>query len=197
MISSNYNKGFTMTFKNGLTISVQFGRGNYCENRFSQDHKMNTPGTVSSNDAEIAIWDSDGVDFNFGSDENQSSVVGFMDSDEVSEWIQKVKSAESIKSLGNTKLTLEIIRSYGFDWSLCDTDCGDTAINFETPNGFRLFGFTVIDNESIDTDELNGLDSFISIRTVQELDEFLKLSFGEVIEKLDTENVEFDKHEYL
>ena len=27
------NKGFHITFNNGLTISVQFGAGNYCSNK--------------------------------------------------------------------------------------------------------------------------------------------------------------------
>ena len=31
MLVSTLNKGFQLTFENGLTISVQFGSGNYCE----------------------------------------------------------------------------------------------------------------------------------------------------------------------
>jgi len=32
MLKSTENKGFHLTFQNGYTISVQFGRGNYCMN---------------------------------------------------------------------------------------------------------------------------------------------------------------------
>lgn len=45
-------KGFHLTFANGLTLSVQFGRGNYCQNRnITSDEQF-----LSSKDAEIAIW---------------------------------------------------------------------------------------------------------------------------------------------
>ena len=33
MLKATQNKGFSLTFENNLTISVQFGYGNYCENR--------------------------------------------------------------------------------------------------------------------------------------------------------------------
>lgn len=67
--------GFKMTFENGNTISVQFGWGNYCENRGESK-----PGCVN---AEIAIWDSENKWFDFGSD----SVKGWCTPDEVAEWI--------------------------------------------------------------------------------------------------------------
>jgi hypothetical protein len=63
MFKTNQNKGFTMTFKNGITISVQFGAGNYCERRsmtapIQGEMKMNM---VESKTAEIAIWDKEGA----------------------------------------------------------------------------------------------------------------------------------------
>ena len=56
------NRGFHITFDNGVTVSVQFGYSNYCSNRdldksIETQGKPNTPQT--SNTAEIAIWDSD------------------------------------------------------------------------------------------------------------------------------------------
>ena len=36
-LSINNNKGFHMTFKNGLTASVQWGLGNYCDNHFNYE----------------------------------------------------------------------------------------------------------------------------------------------------------------
>lgn len=51
-------KGFQITFDNGWTVSVQFGPGNYCENRNESlsfytdiDHR-----NAVSRDAEIAAW---------------------------------------------------------------------------------------------------------------------------------------------
>ena len=60
MFTSTRNRGFQMTFKNGLTISVQWGTGNYCERKNLQtsyrgDMDAATP-IVESADAEIAIW---------------------------------------------------------------------------------------------------------------------------------------------
>lgn len=83
----NSNKGFTITFKNGWTISVQFGKGNYCEvgyiggfggERSKENH--------FSSDCEIGIWDENRNWFNFGNDE----VKGYCSPEEVSEWIYKV-----------------------------------------------------------------------------------------------------------
>lgn len=57
--NSGTGKGFKMTFKNGITISVQFGIGNYCENYIHlTKNKMNE---VCCEDAEIGIWDKDGI----------------------------------------------------------------------------------------------------------------------------------------
>ena len=85
---STNNKGFQMTFENGWTISVQFGWMNYCDNhnhpdgyQFSQKND-----TVESNDAEIAIWDSNGQWYNF----NYDTVKGYCSTNEVAEWISKV-----------------------------------------------------------------------------------------------------------
>lgn len=50
----NNGKGFTMTFSNGVTISVQFGTGNYCDNRDAiQTDKR---GDTFCENAEIAVW---------------------------------------------------------------------------------------------------------------------------------------------
>ena len=52
-------EGFSMTFENGLTISVQFGIGNYCT-RNEKDEAISS---------EIAIWNEDGKWFDFGNDQ--------------------------------------------------------------------------------------------------------------------------------
>jgi len=85
MFRANHNRGFQMEFKNGVTISVQFGTGNYCERRninapIQSEMKMDR---VESNTAEIAIWDKEGTWFNFGHDQ----VKGWVDVDEVARWI--------------------------------------------------------------------------------------------------------------
>ena len=52
------NKGFHITLPNGVTISTQFGGGNYCDN-YNYPIGRNERG-LECRDAELAIWDKDG-----------------------------------------------------------------------------------------------------------------------------------------
>lgn len=96
---STLNKGFQMTFENGLTISVQFGGGNYCKNRNNDFMAESKIDVVESPNAEIAIWDEHKRWFNFGGDE----VKGYVSPDEVAKWIYKVSRAKSIKTIKRIK----------------------------------------------------------------------------------------------
>ena len=92
MFRSMQNSGFQMVFQNGYTISVQYGPRNYCERRDSNDSGPITPAELGalrweSKDAEIAIWNSDKVWYEF---ENGEEVKGWCSPDEVAEWIGKV-----------------------------------------------------------------------------------------------------------
>ena len=99
MFKITQNKGFQMTFKNGMTISVQFGVGNYCgqrnleKNRWSEIAKTNN--IVESDTAEIVIWDKEGTWLSFGSD----TVKGWCDTDEVASWIIITTAATDINDL--------------------------------------------------------------------------------------------------
>ena len=97
MIKSTYNKGFQMTFDNGLSISVQFGAGNYSSNRdLSKPSGVEMKKAVTeATSAELAIWDENNVDFHFKEGLNK----GWVQSDEVAIWIAKVQRAKDIKSL--------------------------------------------------------------------------------------------------
>jgi hypothetical protein len=53
--------GFQIVFDNGITISVQFGRGNYCEHKMNKDLEFGRfIDNHESNDAEIALFDHNG-----------------------------------------------------------------------------------------------------------------------------------------
>lgn len=108
--TADYNKGFSMTFDNGLCISVQFGFGNYCDNNHfpgmsnPTDH-LKLRQTTSSN-AEICIWDTNSREdadgtytvnetFNFGHD----TVQGYIETNEVAEWIYFVSQAKDLQDL--------------------------------------------------------------------------------------------------
>ena len=58
MFSISDNKGFQITFENSYSVSVQFGPGNYCENKdLPYNHGEEVP---MSNTAETALISPDG-----------------------------------------------------------------------------------------------------------------------------------------
>jgi len=79
--SKTYGKGFQMTFENGNTISVMFGRGNYCSNRGGNIEKDGN----WSETAEICIWNESGKDYEFAPGRN---VEGWISANDVSKWVQ-------------------------------------------------------------------------------------------------------------
>jgi hypothetical protein len=94
--------GFQMTFSNGLTISVMFRGGNYCEHR-NEDYdfakrKMEEEGRHNSPDAEIAIWDESNKWLRFDYD----SVKGWVSADEVGGWITRIMAAKDLADLQST-----------------------------------------------------------------------------------------------
>jgi len=56
-----HNKGFHITLKNGWTVSVQFGWGNYCDNYNNKPEELKNYGMIpySSNTAEVWAWKND------------------------------------------------------------------------------------------------------------------------------------------
>jgi hypothetical protein len=94
---STYRPGFSMRFENGWTISVQWHTGAYCERRkFGHqiddfnDRPEGRGQAAESTNAEIAIWDSQGNWYDFENDQ----VLGYLTSEEVLEWMNKVKQFE-------------------------------------------------------------------------------------------------------
>lgn len=54
-------RGFWVTFRNGWSVSVQFGRGNHCQRAMGSEHDdVQSGGYWTSPDAEIAIVDPGG-----------------------------------------------------------------------------------------------------------------------------------------
>ena len=94
LTASSVNGRHFNSSENGITISVQFGTSNYCDRRnmatsYRGDMDAATP-IVESTTAEIAIWDENGKWFDFGSD----TVKGWVDVNEVAEWIYKCSTGE-------------------------------------------------------------------------------------------------------
>jgi hypothetical protein len=93
-------KGFTITFDNGLTLSTQFGPGNYCENRnkyFDLEFSVRSivAGEKGSKTAEIAVigpdkeWMTEKV-LGSGTDD----VIGWIN---VSDWLEIVNKVANYK----------------------------------------------------------------------------------------------------
>ncbi len=102
MIRIKNNKGFHLKFDNGLTISVQIGVGNYCNNK---DYTKiidfeRTQITVECYDAEIAIWDEENTWFSF---DGGDIVKGWVTTQEIGIWIDKVRRAKNIKTIKRIK----------------------------------------------------------------------------------------------
>lgn len=88
-------KGFQMKFANGWTASVQWGNGNYCDNRnmrYSPTANIEA-GAKGSKTAEIAAWDASGEWYNFGAD----TVKGYCTPDEVATFINMVSNFKENK----------------------------------------------------------------------------------------------------
>lgn len=89
-------RGFHMTFENGLTVSVQFGPGNYCENHDAMDFSI---GKIwSSKNAEVAVLQNlDFLNANYFLPEESADwcddVVGQLNTSEVVDLLVRVRNA--------------------------------------------------------------------------------------------------------
>ena len=94
MFTASRNKGFTMKFNNGFSISVQWGTSNYCSVRdFTTDGdyelKQNHWESIT---AEIAVFDNNGGFVAIGKDD---VVIGWVQADNVAKCITIVQSAQT------------------------------------------------------------------------------------------------------
>lgn len=78
--------GFHMTFTNGNTVSVQWGKYNYCDVETSVEHGE---ATHLGKNAEIAAWDKDGNWYRFPGD----NVLGYQTTNNVASFINFVATS--------------------------------------------------------------------------------------------------------
>lgn len=93
---STMRKGFQMTFENGLTASIQWGAGNYCDNHFPADRDFSFSKDAESNTAEIAVFDNRGEfldpqDFFPYEISNDGEVAGHLTPSEVVDFLVAVR----------------------------------------------------------------------------------------------------------
>ena len=98
MFSASGNKGFSITFENGNTVSVQWGPSNYCdptcdEGRDAAHDAPQKSDAWKSETAEVAAWDKDGNWHNCGGDQ-------------VKGWLSPAEVVEFINFAANNKLDI-------------------------------------------------------------------------------------------
>ena len=87
-------KGFQMTFENGVTLSVQFGPGNYCENRSTDDLELPRKKSLwKSKDAEVAILLPDGEFYQI---QEHDQVEGWQTVEDVCKWIELARNLVTV-----------------------------------------------------------------------------------------------------
>ena len=105
--SNSEGRGFHLTFDNGWTISVQFSGGHYCDNKNESydfaKHRMLSGRTMSSSNAEIAVWSNSGPNNGELIRLQDDCVRGWTTTDEVAQVIHKLRTAKS--TLTNKEMT--------------------------------------------------------------------------------------------
>ena len=104
-INESQSVGFNLKFSNGWTVSVQFGDHNYCDNYkniqspFEYAAREVGPEALRCKNAEVAAWH-DVVDPKTGDSEEEwydfgtNTVKGYLDADEVSDFIHMIRNLE-------------------------------------------------------------------------------------------------------
>lgn len=97
MMKITENKGFQMTFENGLTISCQMGSNNYCSNRDFKGYLREMYQRVTEcNNCEVAIWDEENrwltgeIFKEMGLESTEDAVAGWVDTMTVAKLIAYV-----------------------------------------------------------------------------------------------------------
>ena len=96
-ISITGKKGFQISMANGITVSVQFGPGNYCEMRDTDFAAPEETDFWASQTAEVAAFITECADEGCG-DRDWVHVDGF-EGDDVSGWNDADKVAEFISKV--------------------------------------------------------------------------------------------------
>lgn len=93
---STMRKGFHITFENGLTASVQWGAGNYCDNHFPDDMDFSCSKDARSDTAEVAVFNGgdfmDIIPFLPEDCSSDGTVAGWLTPEQVVDFLMNVKN---------------------------------------------------------------------------------------------------------
>jgi len=90
-----------------------------------------------------------------------------------------------------TQLTWEILDDYGFRKEVTHPDHDDTEITYYLPNNVLLSQLSVISNESVKLDNLQGFCDYLEINTKEDLDKILTMTYEEVVIELADKHSDF------
>lgn len=90
MFTITAGKGFQITFDNGVILSVQFGPGNYCENKDLDFDIPKKERFYRSKNAEIAIILPNGEFYQF--EESEDQVQGWQNVEDFCKWLDLAKN---------------------------------------------------------------------------------------------------------
>ena len=89
MFATCQNKGFHITFANGVTISVQFGPGNYCARKDAESDSTSGQSYWESDTAEVAILLPGGEFYRIS---EYDDVIGWQTAEDVAKWIEVARN---------------------------------------------------------------------------------------------------------
>jgi len=96
----------------------------------------------------------------------------------------------------STKLSLELINSYGLKKQSYQPDWDDRGYEYTFPSGIVLSGLFMCNNEPCELDCLEGLDGYIYIDTEEEFRNLIEMSLDETFEMIEKDNPKFDREEF-
>ena len=104
--------GFQLDFPNGWTASVQFGPGNYCENKNKDRWTNYSIEFMESNTAEVAAW--------LTAYTTTRRYFTFEDGQEVKGWQNTEAVMEFLNMISNLDIKKHMVakRPYDFDWGV-------------------------------------------------------------------------------
>jgi hypothetical protein len=83
------NKGFHIKFENGATLGVQFGPGNYCNQRKVGYNAPSVSFQWECENAEVAIFLPDGKPYRIS---EHDDVIGWQTAEDVAKWIEVARN---------------------------------------------------------------------------------------------------------
>ena len=109
--------GFMLDFPNGWTASVQFGPGNYCENKNKDRWTNYSIEFMESNTAEVAAWRTESRGEGSA---HLNEWYKFEDGQEVKGWQNTEAVMEFLNMISNLDIKKPMVakRPYDFDWGV-------------------------------------------------------------------------------